>query len=276
MSDDEVKSAVWDIVGLAQTMTEPRRIHPGGLPYCVVPDDFNVHDLSRYANLPNRASGSVALHDCVSFCAYVNAHKLAQSVVYGFCNAQQGVGYCAVLNENAPSGADWRDWRAVYNPPTSPEWQTWIKANGSRLSQQDFAEFIEQNAPDIFAPAEGDPNAARMLEVATTLQATTSAQFGSAIRLSNGATQFKYHEDITASAGNGAFEIPEQFCIAIPVFQNGPTYCIHARLRFRLASGKVQFWYDLVRPHKVIEAAAADLTGEIKTATGLPFFNGNA
>jgi uncharacterized protein YfdQ (DUF2303 family) len=113
-----------------------------------------------------------------------------------------------------------------------------------------------------------------MLEVATNLQATTSAQFGSAMRLSNGAAQFKYHEDITASAGG--FEVPEQFCIAIPVFQNGPTYLIHARLRFRLTSGKLQFWYDLVRPHKVIEAAAADITAIIKEQTGLPFYNGNA
>ncbi|HEY2250934.1 MAG TPA: DUF2303 family protein [Planctomycetaceae bacterium] len=279
MSDAEAKSVLWDVVGLATSVGEAKRQLPGGDPYTVIPDGFHVEDLSRYMGTPSRPRGTVALYDLVSFIAYVTLHKLPASAVYGFCNAAQGVGYCAVLNETESDDGGiapyWRDWRATYNPPTSPEWQVWIKANGQKMAQAEFAEFIEQNSPDIVQQLQNDPDAARMMEVATTLQATTSAQFGAAIRLSNGSSQFKYHEDITATAGNGAFEVPEKFAIGIPVFQNGPAYCIQARLRFRLNSGKLSFWYDLVRPHKIIEAAAADLTEHIKTETGLPFYNGN-
>ena len=277
MNDDETKSVLWDVVGLATSVGEAKRFLPGGDPYAVISDGFHVEDLSRYLGVPSRARGTVALYDLASFVAYVNTRKQPQSAVYGFCNASQGVGYCAVLNDTDEADSpDWRDWRATYNPPTATEWQTWIQSNGKRVSQQDFAEFIEQNAPDIVQQMQSDPDAARMLEVATTLQATSTASFGAAIRLSNGASQFKYHEDITATAGNGSFEVPERFAIGIPVFQNGPAYCIQARLRFRLNSGKLQFWYDLVRPHKIIEAAAADLTDHIRKETGLPFYNGNA
>lgn len=59
-----------------------------------------------------------------------------------------------------------------------------------------------------------------------------------------------------------------QFAIGIPVFWAGPGYRIDARLRYRHASGKVAFWYELIRPDRVHEAAAKELIERIRT--GLP------
>jgi uncharacterized protein YfdQ (DUF2303 family) len=115
MNDD--KTAIWDIVGLATSIGEAKRMLPGGEPYAVVPDNFHVEDLSRFMETPNRARGTVALYDVASFVAYINVRKSwSASAVYGFCNPQQGVGYCAVLNdvEGDDCEPDWRDWRAVY------------------------------------------------------------------------------------------------------------------------------------------------------------------
>ena len=62
--------------------------------------------------------------------------------------------------------------------------------------------------------------------------------------------------------------------IGIPVFWNGDPYQIDARLRYRVREGKVTFWYELIRPDKVLEAATAGVIDIIKAQTGTPFFFG--
>ncbi len=42
----------------------------------------------------------------------------------------------------------------------SPEWDTWQSKDGEKCNQMDFAEFVEDNAPDIV-----NPDAATILEV---------------------------------------------------------------------------------------------------------------
>ena len=48
----------------------------------------------------------------------------------------------------------------------------------------------------------------------------------------------------------------DRFALAIPVFWGRPRYPLAARLRYRIAEGKVRFWYELIRPDRVHEEAA--------------------
>ncbi len=241
----------------------------GATPIAVVPAGYKVEDLEKLMQTPTRKRGSVAMRDVASFCAMVNLHKNDGTAIYGTYNPPA---FKAVFNDHDANVPNWRDHTAGYSCPLSVEWATWMKANKQQMSQADFAQFIEDNAPDIVSP---DP--ATMIEIARTLEAKKKVNFAQGIRLSNGETQFTYEEETQGTAGKGRFQVPETFTIAIQVFEGigVPKNQIGARLRYRIsAEGGLTLWYDLDRPHKDLEAAALDVWKQIEANTGLTIFNG--
>lgn len=116
-----------------------------------------------------------------------------------------------------------------------------------------------------------------MLEIAKTLEAKTSVDFKSGVRLENGDHQIKYVSETTGRAGgNGDLEIPSTFALGIAPYMGGPSYKMPARLRYRINDGHLVLWYELVNPHKVIEAAAKEIVATIKSETGQEAFMGTA
>jgi uncharacterized protein YfdQ (DUF2303 family) len=154
----------------------------------------------------------------------------------------------------------------------SEEWKTWTGHNGQprKMTQMEFAEFIEDNTPDIV-----NPRAADMLEMARTLQAKADVDFSSAIRTNNGQVQLKYTENVKGTYGAGNVEIPEEFTISIPVYVGSPRVTIRARLRYRLNSGKIAIWYDLLRADAVERDAFMATLEEIRTGIGVTVINGS-
>lgn len=119
------------------------------------------------------------------------------------------------------------------------------------------------------------PTAAEFLELAQNFQATKAVNFASGTRLGNGQNQLVYEETIQARAGErGQLEIPETFTLGIPVFEGDAAYSLIARLRYRIQDGKLVLWYDLDRPHKIIDDAVKQLRVAIEAETGLVGFNG--
>ena len=115
-----------------------------------------------------------------------------------------------------------------------------------------------------------------MLEVSRTLEAKKKVNFASGIRLANGEVQFTYEEQIQGTAAKGQIKVPETFVLGIPVFHGGPRYHVEARLRYRIADGgAMTMWYDLLRPHKIIEHAALEVWKEIETETGESILHGS-
>lgn len=51
-------------------------------------------------------------------------------------------------------------------------------------------------------------------------------------------------------------------------------YAVEARLRYRIDGGKMQMWYELVRPHKILEDAVSAVWDEIADALGATVLNG--
>ncbi len=178
----------------------------------------------------------------------------------------------AVFNDNADSHiAGWQDHSAKYSCPLSPEWKTWTASSGKQMSQADFAAFIENNLPDI-----AKLPAADMLEISRSLEAKKKVNFASGIRLSNGQNELTYEEEITGTAQKGQLNVPEEFTIGIAVLEGGVSYAVQARLRYRIAdSGKLTMWFELIRPHKVVEDAAREVWAQIEAGTELAVFNGS-
>lgn len=263
-----------EAVRLGQNVGEAKPL-VNGIPYAVIPQDSKIESLEKflhndYAERPHRKKGTVSVLDAASFIEYYSLFSDEHSRVFADETKSQVL---AVLDyhgigDNAPR---WGQHRVRLDLRHSEEWITWCGSNGQahKMNQLDFAELIEDNAPDI-----KEPNAATMLEMARTLQAKTDIDFSSAIRTSNGQVQLKYNEIIKGTYGSGNVEIPEEFVILIPVYVGAPRVSIRGRLRYRLASGKLSIWYDLLRPEEHKRAAFLHTLSQIKDSLKVTVIHG--
>lgn len=240
-----------------------------------VPPGYSQKDITdlveKAAPVPFRKRGNVSLGDVVSLLAYC-ADQKEQDRAYIYADPEAR-SITAVFNDQRDAGLPgWRDHRAVFKAEFTPEFQLWMSHNKQHKSQTDFAEFIEDNLADL----QGD-DAALLLNVASTIQASSGINFASARRLQDGQTQLTYNEVIDAKAGaDGALKIPQTFTLGMRIFKNGGGYKLTARLKYRLGSGSVKFWYELERPERAVEDAFTGYTEEVREKSGYAVLVGKA
>ena len=196
--------------------------------------DFEIRDVDLYNKrediseaiekaqpAPNRKRGTVVVKDLDSLLLLCKDQFPLDSFIYADPDARK---ITAVFNDTRGTAAGWRDHRAEFKAEYTPEFDNWLRNNRQTKEQGAFAEFIEDN----FADLAGD-DAQTLLDVATTIQAKTNINFGSAKRLQNGQVQLTYTEDIDARAGAaGALEIPKEFTLGLRIFKNGDGYKLRA------------------------------------------------
>lgn len=240
-------------------------VEAGAKPLILIPNGYSIEDVEHTLARPTRKRGSPVFHDVASFIAHFNIHKISGSRIFGQVETPK---FIAVLNDHEQGIAGWGDHKATYACPLSKEWKAWKQFAGTPRDQIAFAEFIETNMPDIFSTGPDEPSAADMLQIATSFKAQKKVNFASGQRLDNGQVDFTFVEDLQGTAGpKGSIKVPERFFIAVPVFEGGSPYKIEAKLRWRLKDGSLTMWFDLVRDHKVLEAAFMDVWKEIAEGT---------
>jgi uncharacterized protein YfdQ (DUF2303 family) len=237
------------------------------LPFVILRDAQGAEKIEyvdRQIQNPTFHRGIVKLLDSPSFIEYVNRNKGASCAIYASLEPAK---FVAVLDEHPPGQArpaSWRDFRAEYAPALSREWTTWAGHNGSQRafdSTEEFAYFVEDNAPDFIAPV-----GAEMMELALDFRVKSNATYKAVSRLQDGNVSFQYQNEVEGRVGAGdTRKMPEMFRIKIPVFMgiNEAVHEINARFRYRLTGGHLKLWYELERPHKVLEAAFKKLHEEI-------------
>ncbi len=139
------------------------------------------------------------------------------------------------------------------------------------MSQEEFARFLEDNAPDLLSP---DP--ASMIEIARSMTAKMEINVESAVRTNKGAI-FKYNEVVKAGGLGpaGEFSVPDEFTIQIPVYLGDVPVPIRARLRYQIGGGKLTMWYDLWRCASIERSAFKALRLAITDATDAVILSGN-
>ncbi len=236
-------------------------IHDGSR-FVAVPKGYELRELPNVEGVPAHIREIEKVGTAEAFIAYFQRFANGGSLVFVDIPSAQFTGIID-YHEAEPIGnkASLCAHRVVFTAPETPEWQAWRKNNAQDMPQEDFAQFIEDMAPDLI-----EPDAATMLEVASTLQATTEVSFHRAIRLDNGQTQLHYNQQINGSAGEqGRLTIPTVIKIGVQFFRGGARYELDARFRYRLRNGGVKLRYELVRPEKAVEAALHDLIDSIKS-----------
>lgn len=246
-----------------------------GAPYVLAPPGYTLQQLEALLPDPARSKGTTKLGDADSFIRFVGENALDRTRLYGRTDPPT---FKAVFNDtNSNTGPGWGDHTATYDCPLSREWRLWNAGNGQGKAkgQIDFAAWIEDNALDIVAPEDkpGAPTSADMLEVAMTFEAKKKVNFASGIRLDNGQQQLTYEEQIEGTSRKGQLQVPQTFWICIPVFEGAPRYFLEARFRYRIGDGgQLAVWYDLIRPHKSLEDATAEVWKLIEAGTSLQIF----
>lgn len=243
---------------------------PHAQPYIILKDaagNERVEWLDKVFDVPTQQKGCVRLKDAESFIRYFNAYKGDASAIYA---TMVPCKFVAVIDEDYTDGdalPNWREFRAEFTPDYSTEKETWWAANRKPFdSTEAFALFLEDNLPDIV-----EPEGATMLEIALNFRVNQDVRYSSAQRLSDGHIDLGYQNIVEAGATGpaGRIQIPEQFRIEVPIFAGvgAPKYGIDARFRYRLSSGNLKLWYELVRPHKVLETAFTDLWTKVGAET---------
>lgn len=255
-----------------------------GLPILFKPGRDGVWDheeLPELREAPHRKEGSVTLHQLDSLLAFVAEHKQTGTQIIVDANyAANRVKFKAVIDGHTGAAAGFNNFYALYQPVNTVDWSNWLGSNGKRVSQEEFARFLQDNIAAIAAtdPANEQrryPAAADLLEFATNLEMTSTVKFRSGTKVQNGQVQFEYVEQ-GDDATKGKLEMFERFGIGVQPFAGGDAYFIEAFLRFRIDrnTGELKLWYDLNRPDKALENATEQMIARVKAEAAVPVYFG--
>jgi uncharacterized protein YfdQ (DUF2303 family) len=249
------------IAEVARLAVEPHELQPGSI--YAVPTATGVEtidlDQDKYRPIPRRKTGTVQVEDLGSFLAYWKKHADDGSEIY--VNVARHT-ITAVLDASTISQPRWGEHRAVLALKTTDRWNDWTRYDRKDLTQREFAEFIEDHLDDI-----REPDAATMLEIASTFQAQSKVRFTSNVRLSTGQRTLSWEETTSAQAGEGGkLTVPTEFKITVAPFDFSEVYGITARFRYRMNGGELIVQYLLNDPAAVIRDAVLDVVTQIERA----------
>lgn len=253
---------------------DPDRIGQRGakVPVALIEDDAGTSvtflegvqtALDRRAPGPRRRAGAVRLSDEDSFIMFVNRWSSDDTVIYA---DTAGLGFVAVLDDH-PAGpgeaAHWREHRAIYACPRSPEWLAWTTNDGKALGQTDFADFIESRLEDL-VKADGCAPPLDVLQMARKLTIRTRGTFQRDIDPTTGDSILVNKTETET----GSTVIPRAFAIGVPVFEGGERYQIEARPRLFFVEGSPRFTYVMHRRKETERDAFGAVRRKIDMATG--------
>lgn len=261
---------------LARRATAAGAVSPDDVDYGLIvrqrrTDEVLDHlDLEHLREQPRTPRGTAIHTNPSGFAAYVL--RLAGDGTTVWADAPNNR-ITAVFNDHrsADSGG-WRDHTATLRATLDEDWTAWAGQSGKLITQEGFAEFIEEHYSAIDGEAAAGqpagPSAADMLEIAQTFQAARAASFERATRLQSGDVQLRWKEETTASAGHrGQLEVPTQFVLRLAPYEGVDPVRVVALLRYRIRDGELRIGFKLHRADDVLRAAFERLADTV--ATGL-------
>lgn len=140
--------------------------------------------------------------------------------------------------------------RAILSLPRSIEWGVWNDHNEDEMSQLEFVNFLEDNAVDVRAFAEGQPDGAAFLELCRDLQGTRNVKFGGSVR-SGSMDNIEFTKESGVQT-RGTISLPQSIGLQIPVYFGDDLVQLTALIRRHISSdGALTLWYKLLRPENV-------------------------
>jgi hypothetical protein len=270
-------------------------ISADGIQVLSIPSGRTVQSLEKFiaetAPAPRRCTGFSSHTTLASFIAHAIRFKDPGSVVFVDVSDEKAPAMLAVYDYNpGPGQPRFRAHGSRYPFPLSEEWRAWGEAfDSDGLSQQAFAELLEDRMPDILDPAsatEGGKKQAAdlglalatptvMLSLSRGLAVRVDQGVKQVVKLGSGEGQIAFDERHDASDSDGKpVRVPGGFVLAIPVFEGGEAFQVMVRLRYRVSGGRVLWSLVPHRLKKVFDVAIREAAEVARQATDLPLFFG--
>lgn len=281
---DTLLDAAKRVLPEARVLNQVQTINPlnqeRAIAMCVaVPSShkLEVLDLSKHLPAPERTKASALASDLPTLLAYLARHHDASTTVWVNHNPEHSsLSITGRINDHLRQAPGWADHTVAYTPTTSVEWRRWNKADGVKMDQLTFANFLEDNLGDINPGEEsGLPSAGDMLKMAVAFEAVQDMRVKSHARLQDGGIRLEFADaaDDTTATKMEAFA---RFRIVVPVFYGGARFPMIAKLRFNARKATPEFWFDLVRPDLTHQAASLHLIEQLRQGLQGEAFNGAA
>jgi uncharacterized protein YfdQ (DUF2303 family) len=210
--------------------------------------------LEKRQPAPARRTTSHTLHELDSLIAHVNRYKSADAIAWADVAAARIV---VVFNDHPQGhiGAAWRDHRATYTCPKSPEWLAWCALDGQSMTQARFADFVESRLEDLKQHNETMSKPLDVLQMARNLVIRSKGTFERQLNPTTGENLLvnKNEHESTSTP------IPRAFGLAISVFEGGTKYAVEARVRLQMVEGVPMFGYVLHRRKEIERDAFNDV-----------------
>lgn len=258
--------------------SEPKIVERDGIPILLAHDDINMLVLDvaleradQRAERPRHTKGTSHHSELESFLAHVARFSIGnESVIWA---DSKSFSVTAIYDYHvAPGVPGWCRYKAVYACPLSDEWKRWSSASGSIMSQDNFADFVEEWLEDLTGPVKGEPGPkpAELLEMARDLRVHSKGRFERKVDPTTGQYAMVCKEEHSESST----KIPRAFYLALRVFEGGEKYRVEARIRFAMHEGNPRFSFMLHRATEIKKDAFAEIRDKITERTGLLLFIG--
>ena len=212
--------------------------------FAVIPDGYRVEALEAYQTAPDRIAADHRFVDVASLSAYLGRFRGDGTMIAADYERAR---IAVVVDGDTPGAPSHKAHKARFEAQTSDVLAAWQKVAGKPLSQVDFGLFLEDRAVDVV-----QPEAASIMDMVMTFDATKKVSFKSSQRLHDGQRQFQYVEENEA---RGAVTLPDHFIILAPVYRGMEPQRIKFMVRYRIEDGRLRFQVDMHDRDRVLREA---------------------
>ena len=211
MTDQFIPADISALIDVAQAATGVHEIY--GTPYVLVPERWDVKDLSAMLPRPLRKRGAARLTTREDFLEMLEREKTEGTVI--FADRARGI-ISAVVDFHSPTTPGNCDYRIEYAPRLDPEWEAWRDFSKEWHSQTDLAQFLEDHIEAICSGGDDSgPSGADILKLARDLSVTRNVAFSSRVDVQSNAVSIKYEEKDVS----GSLRLHESFFILVAIYE---------------------------------------------------------
>lgn len=251
----------------AAALADPLITLDDGRLFAVVPDEFELANITDPDHLPAHIKQAITVDDRASLTAYANRFSDDRSLIVADYDSGKIAAYLDWHSDNE-NGLNPQQvaHKATLVMRDSLEYQRWNEIENDLHKQEAFAYFIEENVADVI-----DPDASTLVEICRELEATQGATFKSGVRLDNGDRSFTYQHDTHVK---NELAIPTEITLAIPLYFGEEPAEIKAKFRFRVQSDGLYLGFNWHRVEYQRQAKFREMATLAADETGLPVFFG--
>jgi len=274
------------VAAIAQAAVMPLEVEPGKIYWAHTGNgSMEVLDLTRARSRfdvglpPLMSAGTFRFHQLEGFIDYIvnHFHRGPRAELWADCNKHT---ITAVLDGHQRNDHDplnvgmqepgWGVHRAILEFQLTAAWSEWSEFCKKNHPQDEFADFLEDHLSDIV-----EPDAADLLEIASSLSVASGVKFQQALRLASGEVSFQYTEEHNASAGmQNQLKIPKSITLALAPFEGSDPFKVPARFRYLLRDQKLTLRLLLDRPDQILRSSINDAIIVIEEQTDLIVYHG--